>query len=53
MKRATKTRFKVKTIHAQFVKLYLKSNRYDVIDAEVICESISRPNMHFVIVKTK
>lgn len=35
--------FKVKIIHAQFVKPYVKSNKNDAIDAEAICEAMSRP----------
>ena len=45
--------FKVKIIHAQFVKPYVKSNKNDAIDAEAICESMSRPNMRFVSVKSR
>lgn len=44
--------FKVKIIHAQFVKPYVKSNKNDAIDAEAICEAMSRPNMRFVSVKS-
>lgn len=42
----------VKIIHAQFVKPYVKSNNNDAIDAEAICEAMSRPNMRFVSVKS-
>ncbi|MEW8028549.1 MAG: transposase [Candidatus Thiodiazotropha sp.] len=34
------------------VKPYLKSNKNDRTDAEVICEAVQRPNMRFVRVKT-
>lgn len=44
--------FKVKIIHAQFVKPYVKSNKNDAIDAEAICEAMSRPNMRFVSIKS-
>ncbi len=44
--------YKVKIIHAQFVKPYVKSNKNDAIDAEAICEAMSRPNMRFVSVKS-
>ncbi len=44
--------YKVKIIHAQFVKPYVKSNKNNAIDAEAICEAMSRPNMRFVSVKS-
>lgn len=44
--------YKVKIIHAQFVKPYVKSNKSDAVDAETICEAMSRPNMRFVSLKT-
>jgi|TARA_R110002050_G_scaffold299981_1_gene467190 transposase len=44
--------YKVKIIHAQFVKPYVKSNKNDAVDAEAICEAMSRPNMRFVSLKT-
>ena len=44
--------YEVKIIHAQFVKPYVKSNKNDAIDAEAICEAMSRPNMRFVSVKS-
>jgi len=43
--------YKVKLIAAQFVKPYVKSNKNDAVDAEAICEAMSRPNMRFVAVK--
>ena len=42
----------VKLISPQFVKPYVKSNKNDAHDAEVICEAVSRPNMRFVAVKS-
>jgi len=40
--------FVVKLIAAQFVKPYVKSNKNDEIDAQAICEAMSRPTMRFV-----
>jgi transposase len=39
-------------IAAQFVKPYVKSNKNDLVDAEAICEAMSRPGMRFVAVKS-
>lgn len=44
--------YSVKLIAAQFVKPYVKTNKNDKVDAEAICESISRPHMRFVNIKT-
>ena len=44
--------FTVKLIAAQFVKPYVKSNKNDRVDAEAICEALSRPGMRFVAVKS-
>ena len=44
--------FRVKLIGAQFVKPYVKSNKNDRVDAEAICEAMSRPGMRFVAVKS-
>jgi len=44
--------FKVKLIAAQFVKPYVKSNKNDRIDAEAICEAMSRPSMRYVSIKS-
>jgi len=44
--------FRVKLIAAQFVKPYVKSNKNDRVDAEAICEAMSRPGMRFVAVKS-
>lgn len=49
----TKMGHKVKLISPQFVKPYVKSNKNDVVDAEAICEAISRPNMRFVAIKNR
>ena len=38
----------VKMIAPQFVKLYVKSNKNDAVDAEAICEAVQRPSMRFV-----
>ena len=44
--------YRVKLIAAQFVKPYVKSNKNDLVDAEAICEAMSRPGMRFVAGKT-
>ena len=44
--------YHVKLIAAQFVKPYVKSNKNDRVDAEAICEAMSRPTMRFVAVKS-
>jgi len=44
--------FHVKLIGAQFVKPYVKSNKNDRVDAEAICEAMSRPGMRCVAVKS-
>jgi transposase len=44
--------YRVKLIAAQFVKPYVKSNKNDRVDAEAICEAMSRPGMRFVAVKS-
>lgn len=36
----------------QYVKPYVKRGKNDAIDAEAICEAMSRPNMRFVAVKS-
>ena len=43
---------RVKLIAAQFVKPYVKSNKNDLVDAEAICEAMSRPGMRFVSLKS-
>jgi transposase len=37
-----------KLISPQFVRPFVKSNKNDFVDAEVICEAASRPSMRFV-----
>jgi len=44
--------YRVKLVAAQFVKPYVKSNKNDRVDAEAICEAMSRPGMRFVAVKS-
>lgn len=44
--------YHARLIPAQFVKPYVKSNKNDKVDAEAICEAMSRPNMRFVALKT-
>src|SRR5690554_2511694 len=44
--------YHVRLVPAQFVKPYVKSNKNDKVDAEAICEAMSRPNMRFVALKT-
>ena len=36
----------------QFVKPYIKTNKNDYHDAEALCETVGRPTMRFVPVKT-
>jgi len=48
----SKRGFRVRLIVAQFVKPYVKSNKNDRMDAEAICEAMSRPGMRFVTVKS-
>lgn len=40
--------YRVKLIAPQFVRPFVKSNKNDFVDAEVICEVASRPSMRFV-----
>ena len=42
----------VKLMSPQYVKAYVKTNKNDARDAEVICEAVSRPTMRFVSIKT-
>ena len=44
--------YRVKWIAARFVKPYVKSNKNDLVDAEAICEAMSRPGMGFVAVRS-
>jgi transposase len=48
----TQLGYEVKLVAAQFVKPYVKTNKNDKVDAEAICETINRPNMRFVSIKT-
>jgi transposase len=41
----------VRLMSPRFVKPYVKTNKYDMADAEAISEAVSRPNMRFVPVK--
>jgi len=43
----------VKLMAAQFVIPYRKRGKNDANDAEAICEAVSRPNMHFVAIKSE
>jgi transposase len=38
----------IQIVPAQFVKPFVKSNKYDIIDAEAIVEAVTRPTMRFV-----
>lgn len=42
----------VRLMSPQFVKPYVKSNKNDDLDAEAICEAVTRPNMRFVPIKS-
>jgi transposase len=43
----------VRLIPPQYVTPYVKRNKTDAADAEAICEAVARPNMRFVLIKTK
>lgn len=43
----------VRVIPPAYVKPYVKRQKNDAADAEAICEAVTRPNMHFVPVKTE
>ena len=43
----------VRLIPPAYVKPYVKRQKNDAADAEAICEAVTRPNMHFVPVKTE
>ena len=49
----TEMEHEVKLISPQFVRPYVKSNKNDKVDAEAICEAVTRPNMRFVAIKNK
>lgn len=42
----------VRLIPPAYVKPYVKRQKNDMADAEAICEAVTRPNMHFVAVKS-
>jgi len=42
----------VRLIPPIYVKPYVKRQKNDMADAEAICEAVSRPNMHFVPIKS-
>ena len=42
----------VRLLPPTYVKPYVKRGKTDVADAEAICEAVTRPNMHFVPIKT-
>lgn len=42
----------VRLMSPQFVKPFVKSNKNDSLDAEAICEAVTRPNMRFVPIKS-
>ncbi len=42
----------VKLMSPQFVKPYVKSNKNDALDAQAICEAVTRPTMRFVAPKS-
>jgi len=42
----------VRLISPQYVKPYVKTNKNDYNDAAAICEAVTRPEMHFVNIKT-
>jgi transposase len=37
---------------ARYVKPYVQRGKSDVLDAEAICEAVSRPTMRFATIKT-
>jgi len=43
---------RVKLMPPRYVKPYVKRQKNDAADAEVICEAVTRPNMRFVEIKT-
>ncbi|WP_298971734.1 IS110 family transposase [uncultured Roseobacter sp.] len=44
---------KVRLMLAMYVKAYVKRGKSDAIDAEAICEAVTRPTMRFVAIKTE
>ena len=49
----TKLGHEVRLMPPNYVKPYVKRGKTDAIDAEAICEAVTRPNMRFVPVKTQ
>jgi len=49
----TKLGHTVKLIPPTYVKPYVRRGKNDAIDAEAICEAVSRPGMRFVPVKSR
>jgi len=43
----------VKVIPPSYVKAYVRRGKNDAVDAEAICEAVTRPNMRFVPIKTE
>lgn len=43
----------VRLVPAMYVKPYVKRGKSDAVDAEAICEAVSRPTMRFAEVKTR
>ena len=43
----------VRLVPATYVKPYVKRGKTDAVDAEAICEAVTRPTMRFVAVKSK
>ena len=43
----------VRLMPATYVKPYVKRGKTDAVDAEAICEAVTRPTMRFVAVKSK
>jgi len=43
----------VKIIPPSYVKAYVRRGKNDAVDAEAICEAVTRPNMRFVPIKSE
>ena len=48
----TRLGHRVKMMNAMYVKPYVKRGKNDAVDAEAICEALTRPTMRFVPAKT-
>ena len=48
-----KVGYEVRLMPPSYVKPYVKRGKTDAIDAEAICEAVTRPNMRFVPAKTE